>query len=320
MSPSPQEAFFNGSILTKRRDTYPFIDPYRFRGALAGQIVLITNAHRGIGRASALDFASCGATVVCTARTVELLQPLISEIKTRYNTPSHGIPVDLNDPTIPPRLIQYIEQTIGPISTLLNVTLGQTLNSFPHISNFLADWWACLEANLRTPIALIHAVLPHMLARSSGTIISTTFRSGAKHIPFTTSSSVTHSAIIRFHHGLNDEILPKGIYSYVVHPGIIASHLHDPEAKVDSSHFALEPRIQSEMTSRIEEAMQDGWCGAGLASGTFLALVAEPRAKCLSGLYVDAERDLEEMIVEVEKGAEGRVQREGLYVLKVDEL
>ena len=102
-----------------------------------------------------------------------------------------------------------------------------------------------------------------MLARSHGTIISTTFLSGAEHVPFTTSSSVTQSAIIRFHHGLNDEVLPKGIYSYVVHPGLIASHLHDPEAKVDSSHFALEPRMQSEMTSHIEEAMQDRWCGAG---------------------------------------------------------
>jgi NAD(P)-dependent dehydrogenase (short-subunit alcohol dehydrogenase family) len=320
MSPGPINAFFDGSTLTKRRDTYPFIDPYRFRGALTGQIVLITNAHRGIGRASALDFASCGATVVCTARTSEQLQPLISEIKTRYNIPSHGLPVDLNDPTAPPRLIQYIEQTIGPISILLNITSGQTITSFPHISNFLADWWASLETNLRTPIALVHAVLPHMLSRSYGTIISTTFRSGVKHIPFTTSSAVTQSAIIRFHHGLNHEVLPKGIYSYVVHPGIIASHLHDPEAKFDSAHFSLEPRLQSEITSQIEEAMRDGWCGAGLASGTFVALAAEPRARCLSGLYVDAERDLGELIEEVEKGPESRVQREGLYVLKVDEL
>jgi NAD(P)-dependent dehydrogenase (short-subunit alcohol dehydrogenase family) len=318
--PGPRDAFFNDSTLTKRRDTYPFIDPYRFRGALTGKIVLITNANRGIGRASALDFASCGATVVCTAKTAQQLQPLLAEITTRYNTPVHGLPVDLTDPTVPPRLIQYIEQNIGPISILLNITSGTMLSSFPHISNFLTDWWSCLETNLRTPIALIHAVLPSMLARSSGTIISTTFRSGAKHVPFTTSDSVTQSAIIRFHHGLNDEVLPKGIYSYVVHPGIIASHLHDPDAKVDSNHFALEPRIQSEMTSQIESAMEDGWCGAGLASGTFVCLAAEPRARCLSGLFVDAERDLGEVIEEVEKGPQGRVQKEGLYVLKVDGL
>lgn len=75
--------------------------------------------------------------------------------------------------------------------------------------------------------------------------------------------------------------------------------------------------MQTEMTSRIEDAMRDGWCGAGLASGTFVCLAVEPRARCLSGLYVDAERDLGELIEGVEKG---RVEREGLYVLKVDEL
>lgn len=318
--PGLKDHIFRSSTLTKRRDTYPFIDPYRFRGALTGKIVLITNANRGIGRASALDFASCGATVVCTAKTAQQLQALLAELKTRYNTPAYGLPVDFSDPNVPPRLVQYIEQNIGPISVLLNITAGATLSSFPHISNFLTDWWSSLENNLRTPIALIHAVLPSMLARSSGTIISTTFRSGVAHVPFTTSSSVAQSALIRFHHGLNDEVLPKGIYSYVVHPGIIASHLHDPDAKVDNTHFALEPRIQSEMTSQIETTMQDGWCGAGLASGTFVCLAADPRARCLSGLYVDAERDLGELIEEVEKGPEGRVQKEVLYVLKVGEL
>jgi len=318
--PGPKDAFFHDTTLTKRRDTYPFIDPYRFRGALTGKIVLITNAYRGIGRASALDFASCGATVVCTAKTTQQLQPLLTELNTRSNVPAHGLPVDLTDPSAPPRLIHYVEQTIGPISVLLNITSGAILSAFPHISNFQSDWWSSIETHLRTPIALIHAVLPYMLARSSGTIISTTFRTGVKHVPFMTSDSVTQSAIIRFHHGLNEEVLPKGIYSYVVHPGMIASHLHDPDGKVDSSHFALEPRLESEMTSQIEGAMRDGWCGAGLASGTFLCLAAEPRARCLSGLYIDAERDLGEMIEEVEKGPAGRVQREGLYVLKVDEL
>jgi NADP-dependent 3-hydroxy acid dehydrogenase YdfG len=313
------DTFFHTSTLTKHRDTYPFIDPHRFRNTLTGKIVLITNAHRGIGRASALDFASAGATVVCIARTSQQLQPLLLELKTRYNSPAYCLPVDLTDSTVPPRLVQHIEQNICPIDILLNINGGQHLTSFPNISNFLTDWWANLEQNLRTPIALIHAVLPSMIARSHGTIISITFRSGIKHVPFTTSDSTTQSAIIRFHHGLDDEVRPKGIYSYVVHPGI-ASHLHDPDMKIDNRHFALEPRMQAEMTSQLAGAMEDGWCGAGLASGTFLALAADPRARVLSGLYVDAERDLGELIEEVEKGEGSRVVRDNMYMLKVDEL
>jgi hypothetical protein len=40
----------------------------------------------------------------------------------------------------------------------------------------------------------------------------------------------------------------------------------------------------------------------------------------LSGLYVDAERDLGEMIEELEKGTGSRAEEERLYVLKADEL
>jgi hypothetical protein len=84
MSPdSIKERLFIRSSLTQHRDTYPFIDPYRFRKSLTGQVVLITNAHRGIGRASALDIASAGAVVVCVARSVEQLQPVLLELRAR---------------------------------------------------------------------------------------------------------------------------------------------------------------------------------------------------------------------------------------------
>jgi len=73
---------------------------------------------------------------------------------------------------------------------------------------------------------------------------------------------------------------------------------------------------------RREMAEQLGaieWYAVGLASGTFVALAAEERASCLSGLYVNAERDLEEVITEIESGMGmgiGRVESERLYVLR----
>lgn len=323
MSPEPgsmRGRFLTNSILKQHRDTYPFIDPYRFRNALTGKVVLITNAHRGIGRASALDFASAGATVVCVARTVEQLLPVISEIKARGYSRAYGFAIDSTDQNCPVSLIKDVEQRIGSVDVLLNIRSGPSLNSFVHTEKF-TDWWSVVENNLRQPIALIHAVLPSMIARGNGTIITTIFRTGAIQMPFTTSGSTAHSGMIRFHHGLDEEIRPKGIHSYVVHPGLVASYLDDPELSPQYDKlFALEPRIKEEKISLVKETVEEQWCGNGLASGTFLALAADPRAKVLSGLYIDAERDLGEFIEEVEKGDASRVTRERLYVIKVDEL
>ena len=55
-SPTPQ-ILENKSSLTRHRDTYSFIDPYRFSNTLIGKVVLITQAHRGIGRSTAVAFA-----------------------------------------------------------------------------------------------------------------------------------------------------------------------------------------------------------------------------------------------------------------------
>ena len=52
-----QENLENGATLTKHRDTYSFIDPYRFQNKLKGKVVLITQAHRGVGRSTAFAFA-----------------------------------------------------------------------------------------------------------------------------------------------------------------------------------------------------------------------------------------------------------------------
>jgi NAD(P)-dependent dehydrogenase (short-subunit alcohol dehydrogenase family) len=323
MSPvlsSMRDRFLTRSTLTPHRDTYPFIDPYRFRNALIGKIVLITNAHRGIGRASVLDFASAGATVVCVAHTMELLQPVLSELRIRGHSRAYGCIMDSSDPSSPAKLIEDVEQRIGVVDILLSINSGPSLSSIIHTENF-TDWWSAVDLNLRQPIALIHAVLPSMIARGGGTIITTVFRTGATHIPFTTSASTAHSAMIRFHHGLDEEARHKGIYSYVVHPGLVASYLDDPgTSRHHASLFALEPRIQEEKTGFVADISADQWCSNGLSSGTFLALAADPRARVLSGLYVDAERDMGDLIEEVEKGEGSRVAGEKLYVLKVDEL
>lgn len=52
-----EETVENRATLTKHRDTYSFIDPYRFKNKLRGKVVLITQAHRGIGRSTAVAFA-----------------------------------------------------------------------------------------------------------------------------------------------------------------------------------------------------------------------------------------------------------------------
>lgn len=132
------------------------------------------------------------------------------------------------------------------------------------------------------------------------------------------SEGVSKAAILKFHQHLHLETHSKGVTSFAVNPGLVPSHLHDPDDNIimRPEDFASEPRMRTDITDRAGEVE---WDAAGLASGTFVALCADPRARVLSGLFINSERDLGEMIAAVEQDP-GRIDRERLYNLKVDEL
>ncbi|KAL3427044.1 short-chain dehydrogenase reductase sdr [Phlyctema vagabunda] len=320
---TPSERWINESSLTKRRDTYPFIDPFRFKNTLRGKVVVVTYAHRGIGRASALAFAAAGASVVCIARPTDSLDSAIKEIGEFHKAPTFPITADLLDASVPQRLVSLIEQEMGPIDILINITPPSYMRPFDREPDITSDWWTSLEHNLKAPIAMTHAVLPSMIARKLGIIISAISVTAVVNVPFVSSLGVAKAGLLKFHHQLDLENRPKGILNFAVHPGLISSHLHDPSSPVlvNPQDFVAEPRMRTEFTER---AANLEWAAAGLASGTFVALCVDQRCAVLSGMYINAERDLGEVVAIVERekesGAAGRVEKERLYVLKVDEL
>jgi short-subunit dehydrogenase len=316
----PHVQWENKASLTRRRDTYPFIDPYRFKNKLSKKVVIVTLAHRGIGKATAIAFAQAGASVCLLGPAAQSLEHVLREIKEKHNTPTLALTANLLDPSAPAHIVTLVEKHLGPVDVLINITPASYFRPFIQEQNIMQDWWPNVEQNLRAPIALTHAVLPSMIARNTGTIISTTTRPGIIQFPFASCQGVSHSALLKFHHHLDLESRSKGVFSYAVNPGPIPSHIHDPEMAVSGDPFGLmmekEPKFQMELASKASEME---WCSAGLASGTFVALCADPRSRCLSGLYVNAERDLGEVIGEVERDR-FKIERERLYVLKVDEL
>lgn len=315
--PTPLVRWENDCNLTRHRDTYSFIDPWRFKSQLKGKVALVTDAHRGIGKATAIAFAQAGASVCCIGPNAASLEPVLRQIKEKYGAPTLALTANLLEPSAPASVVALTEQHLGPIDFLINVTGGSYLRPFMQEPDIMTDWWPSIERQVRVPAALTHAVLPSMIERKTGTIISTTSGPGVLHVPFASNVGVAQTALLKFHHQLDLEMRSKGIFSYAVNPGPIPSHLHDPDMPLTSipSGFSKEPTFQMELANKAKEME---WASVGLASGTFVALCADPRARILSGLYVNAERDLGEVINEVEHDRL-RVEKERLYVLKVDE-
>jgi NAD(P)-dependent dehydrogenase (short-subunit alcohol dehydrogenase family) len=226
------------------------------------------------------------------------------------------VAADVAAPEVGKRIAAEVEGRLGPVDVLLNAAGMTWFNSF-EAEMGMEGWWRVLEVNVHECVALVQAVLPSMLARGKGgTIISVSSTSESLDIPFNTAYATSKAAMIKFHQDLDVEVRDRGICSCAVHPGTVPTDLSKAEGAVNVETMGRTPRMQEMMGQFREMEYQT----PELSANTFVALCADEEARLLTGLYVDSQFDLGEVIEEAKKGKEGWIVKEKLYRLKLDEL
>ncbi|KAL8781756.1 MAG: hypothetical protein Q9213_005865 [Squamulea squamosa] len=305
------------SSIDRHNDTYPYIAPAKYTESLKDKLVVVTGAGRGIGRATSLAFAAAGATVVGISRTKSDLDSVVKEIEKRGHPKAFAVAGDVTDPSLPATLLKEIEVAMGSncdIDILINNAGISRISSIEHDTNYTLPW-RVIDVNLRGSMALIHALAPSMIAHKRGTIINVVSVLAIENPEYFTTYSAAKAGMLKATHIMDQEFRPHGIYTYAVHPGMIAD--------TTLGHGALNLEA-NEKSQGLREFMEKFVPSMGdelaLAADTFVALCADPDAKFMSGRYVDATQDLGQVLEEAKKGPEGRIEKEGLYMLKVDSL
>ncbi|KAL8803237.1 MAG: hypothetical protein Q9223_005456 [Gallowayella weberi] len=302
------------STINRHNDTYPYISPEKYRGSLGKKIAVITGAGRGIGRATSLAIAAAGASVACVARTKSDLDAVVEEINRRGYPKAIAIAGDVTDPAFPTTLVSEVEAALGPIDILINNAGISRISDIEHDRDY-NNPWRVIDVNLRGSMALTHAVVPSMIARKSGTIIHVVSVLAVENPDYFSAYSAAKAGVLKATHIMDRELREHGIHTYAAHPGMIADttlgrgalNLDAQEKNQGVKHFM--ERFVPSMTDSL-----------ALAANTFVALAADQDARFMSGKYIDATQDLGQVLAEAKKGPEGRIEKEGLYMLKVDTL
>lgn len=302
------------SSVTYHHDTYDYISPTKYKDSLKGKVVLITGAGRGIGRATALAFAAAGASVACMARTQLDIESVVKEIEQKGHPHALAVMGDVTDPEAPGRVTKEIEATLGPVDVLVNNAGISRISDIEHEKDMFKAW-EVIEVNLSGPMALIHAVLPTMISRQTGCIINVVSVLATISLPYFSAYSSAKVGLIRATHIMDMEFRRHGIYSYAVHPCMCADTTLGQGALNLEAYDKVDGLRQ--FMSDFLPSMKDT---LALPADTFVALAADSDAKFMSGRYLDVTQDLGEILDEARKGPEGRIEKEGLYTLKIDTL
>jgi citronellol/citronellal dehydrogenase len=140
-------------------------------GMLTGKVALVTGGGTGLGRATALELARCGATAVIAGRRAEVLEEAVAEI--RNCGPADAIPADIREGTEAERLIATVLERHGRLDVLVNNAGGQFFSPAELIA--AKGWQAVWRLNVDGMLNMAQAA--HDLAFGEGrggTIVNVT--------------------------------------------------------------------------------------------------------------------------------------------------
>jgi NAD(P)-dependent dehydrogenase (short-subunit alcohol dehydrogenase family) len=183
----------------------------------AGKTVLITGASRGIGAELATSFAIAGYRVALSARD---RGALVEVARCLPNDPI-VLTADLGDEQAPAILAAAAVAALGHIDVLVNnagvVARGRTAGiTAPFVDHVLG-------VNVRAPLLLIAALIPHMSERGGGSIINFSSVSGVVGTPHRAVYAASKGAIDAATRSLAIELGPAGIRVNAVAPGVVTT-------------------------------------------------------------------------------------------------
>jgi NAD(P)-dependent dehydrogenase (short-subunit alcohol dehydrogenase family) len=169
-----------------------------------GQIIVVTGASGGIGRAVAKAFGSRRATVALIARGDVGLNAAAVEVEEAGAT-AIPIALDVADPAQVFAAADRIEREFGPIDVWVNVAFASVFAPFEQIAP--EEYKRVTEVSYLGYVYGTMAALSHMKRRDRGTIVQVGSALAYRGIPLQTAYCGAKHAIQGFHEALRCELL-----------------------------------------------------------------------------------------------------------------
>jgi 3-oxoacyl-[acyl-carrier protein] reductase len=201
-----------------------------------GQVVLVTGAASGMGRAIAHLFTDEGARVAVTDRDGAGVEKVVGEIA-GADGEAAGWALDVTDAGAIVRVVDEIVARLGPIDILVN-DAGVSIAVEISADDFEQAWDATMAVNLTAQARLIRACLPHLARGGAGRIVNIASTEGLGATPFISPYTVSKHGVVGLTRSLACELGPKGVTVNCVCPGPIRTGMTAPIPDDAKERFA----------------------------------------------------------------------------------
>jgi 3-oxoacyl-[acyl-carrier protein] reductase len=209
--------------------------------SLNGQIALVTGGSQGIGRATALILAECGADVAVMSRSLDKCEAVAEEIRATGRR-AVAVKGDLGDALEIKAAVEKVSSELGQINILVNNAAITRDGLMLRMKR--EDWDDVINTNLTGAFLMTQAVLPMMTRARRGRIINLTSvvaqAGNAGQVNYISSKS----GIIGFTKAVAREYASRNITVNAVAPGLIDTDMTRAVAGAAQQDWAVKIPLQ----------------------------------------------------------------------------
>ena len=192
---------------------------------ISGKKALICASSKGLGRGCAEALAAEGVNVVINGRNAEVLETTAAKIRETYGVQVIAVACDVTTAEGQAMIIV----AAGEVDILVTNAGGPPPGLWSDWER--DDFIAALDANMLTPIALMKACLPGMMARGWGRVVNITSQSVKAPIAVLGLSNAARTGLTGYVAGTARQVADKGVSINNLLPGI---HATDRAVSLDS--------------------------------------------------------------------------------------
>ncbi len=217
--------------------------------AFCGQVVIVTGASAGIGKALALQLAGQGAKVVLAARRAGLLEEVAGACR-QAGGEALTIPTDVANEAQCKTLIGKTIEKFGRLDMLINnagLAVIARLEDYSDLRLFRHT----MDVNFYGAVYCTHYALPHLIRRR-GRIVAVSSLGGKMPAPYNSPYVASKFAMHGFFDSLRIEMMKYGVSVTIICPYWVVTDFH--EAQMDKNGIPKGPSGRAIYTEKMMTA------------------------------------------------------------------
>jgi NAD(P)-dependent dehydrogenase (short-subunit alcohol dehydrogenase family) len=189
-------------------------------GQLDGKVALITGASKGIGRVMSQLFAQEGASVICAARSRDLVEETAGLVKAAGG---RALAV-IGDAAAEGDVKNMVERGVKAFGRL-DVLVNNAGDGGPtkRVQDYTTeDWFYTINSCLTSSYLCTRFAVPEMIKAGGGAIVNITSTAGRRGLPFRIGYCSAKAGQVGMTYGMALELAPHNIRVNAIAPGAVA--------------------------------------------------------------------------------------------------